>query len=84
MPRRRGVLGEHLVTDTQGTVRLASEVVRGQNGRQKGQLVHPRDFDEPGRFDLPQVRPVPRPMAGPAGNKPRQTWRVRDENGDSV
>lgn len=88
MPRRRGYrLGDHLVEDSQGTVRYASEVRKGRYGRQKGlDNVYVGDLDDAGVDDLdhPLRRRKEPKMRKPVTGEPRIIWEFYDENGDPV
>jgi hypothetical protein len=75
--------GVNLVVDAYGDTRWSDEVVRGRWGTQTGQWVHPDDLDEPGRRDIP-VRPRPSSAVSPVTGPQKQSWRVRDEDGNDV
>ena len=88
MPRRRGYrLGDHLVVDSNGITRYASEVRKGQFGRQKGlDNIYYKDLDDPGVDDLDQPlrrRKQPK-LQKPITGDERIIWSYYDENGDPV
>jgi len=86
-PLNRHKMGTYLVTDGAGDPQYRDEVDWGITPEQRGHLWKPEDIDQLGHSDLLRLKGrgrgeslIPGKRTGPQ----RQTWRVRDENGDLV